>query len=103
MICIIDGNRGVKYLLVASINNGNTLVQVMCVKASGARILYIYIYIIIYIYNISKGLGQRFEERRRGRPAEDVFNIIQKIPNTVVHLKVDEAMEGCTCVGRTRK
>ena len=30
-----------------------------------------------------KGLGQRFEERRRGRPA-DVFNIIQKRPNTVV-------------------
>ena len=39
-----------------------------------------------------KGLGQRFEERRRGRPA-DVFNIIQKRPNIVVHLKVDEAME----------
>ena len=35
-----------------------------------------------------KGLGQRFEERRRGRQA-DVFNIIQKRPNTVVHLKVD--------------
>ena len=41
-----------------------------------------------------KGLGQRFEERRRGRPADDVFNVIQKRPNTVVHLKVDEAMEG---------
>ena len=38
-------------------------------------------------------LGQRFKERRRGRPV-DVFNIIQKRPNTVVHLKVDEAMEG---------
>ena len=24
-----------------------------------------------------------------------IFNIIQKNPNTVVHLKVDEAMEGC--------
>ena len=41
-----------------------------------------------------KGLGQRFEERRRGRPADDVFNIIQKRPNNVVHLKVDEAVEG---------
>ena len=41
----------------------------------------------------AKGLGQRFEERRRGRP-EDVFNIIQKRSNTVVHLKVDEAIEG---------
>ena len=41
----------------------------------------------------AKGLGQRLEERRRGRPA-DVFNIIQKRPNTVVHLKVDAAMEG---------
>ena len=39
----------------------------------------------------SKGLGQRVEERRRGRPA-DVFNIIQKRPN-VVHLKIDEAIE----------
>ena len=38
-------------------------------------------------------MGQTFEERRRGRPA-DVFNIIQKRPNTNVHLKVDEAMEG---------
>ena len=37
-------------------------------------------------------LGQRFEERRRGRPA-DVFNVIQKRPNTVVHLKIDAAME----------
>ena len=37
-------------------------------------------------------LGQRFEERGRGRPA-DVFNIIQKRPNTVVHLKTDAAME----------
>ena len=40
-----------------------------------------------------KGLDQRFEERRRGQPA-DVFNIIQKRLNTVVHPKVDEAMEG---------
>ena len=41
-----------------------------------------------------KGLGQRFEERGSGRRA-DVFNIIiQKRPKTVVHLKVDEAMEG---------
>ena len=49
----------------------------------------------VYVLTIEpKGLGQRFEERRRGRPA-DVFNIIiQKRPNTVVHLKVDEAMEG---------
>ena len=49
----------------------------------------------VYLLTIEqKGLGQRFEEEgRRGRPA-DVFNIIQKIPNTVVHLKVDEAMEG---------
>ena len=49
---------------------------------------------VIFMNTIEqKGLGQRFEERRRGRPA-DVFNIIQKRPNTVVHLKVDEAMEG---------
>ena len=43
----------------------------------------------------NKGLGQRFEERRRGRPADDVFNIIiqKRRPNTVVYLKVDEAME----------
>ena len=43
----------------------------------------------------AKGLGQRFEGRRRGRP-KDVFNIIiQKRPNnTVDHLKVDDAMEG---------
>ena len=26
--------------------------------------------------------------------SSDVFNIIQKGPNTVVHLKVDEALEG---------
>ena len=25
-----------------------------------------------------------------------IFNIIQKIPNAGVHLKVDEAVEGCT-------
>ena len=42
----------------------------------------------------ANGLGQRFEERRRGRPA-DVFNVIQKIPNTVVHLKIDAPMESC--------
>ena len=47
----------------------------------------------------SKGLlGQRFEERRRKLPAAmSSVNIIiiQKRPNnTVVHLKVDEAMEG---------
>ena len=48
----------------------------------------------MYVLTIEqKGLGQRFEERRRGRPA-DVFNIIQKRPNTVVHVKVDEVMEG---------
>ena len=43
----------------------------------------------------AKGLGQRFEERRREGPA-DVFNIIiQKRPNTVfVRLKIDETMEG---------
>ena len=29
----------------------------------------------------------------KGRPV-DVFNIIQKRPNTFVHLKVEEAMEG---------
>ena len=28
--------------------------------------------------------------------SSDVFNIIQKRPNIVVHLKVDEAMEGRT-------
>ena len=49
------------------------------------------VYVLLTIKQ--KGLGQRFEERRRGLPA-DVFNIIQKRPNTVVHLKVDEAMEG---------
>ena len=43
----------------------------------------------------AKGLGQRFEERRRGRPADDVFSIIQKGPNTVVRLTIDEAMESC--------
>ena len=49
----------------------------------------------VYFITIEqKCLGRRFEERRRGRPADDVFNIIQKRPNTVVHLKVDEAMEG---------
>ena len=49
------------------------------------------VYVLLTIE--SKGLGQRFEEKRRGRPA-DVFNIIQKRPNTVVHLKVDEATKG---------
>ena len=48
----------------------------------------------VYVSTIQpKGLGQRFEERRNERPADDVFNIIQKRPNTIVHLKVDEAME----------
>ena len=48
----------------------------------------------VYLLTIEpKGLGQRFEEMRRERPA-DVNIIIQKIPNTVVHLKVDEAVEG---------
>ena len=28
--------------------------------------------------------------------ADDVFNILQKRPNTSVHLKVEEAMEVCT-------
>ena len=38
----------------------------------------------VYLLKIEqKGLGRRFGERRRGRPAEDVFNIIQKRPNTV--------------------
>ena len=60
----------------------------MYVKATGVR------YSIICINDRTKRFGSRFEERRRGRPAEDVFNIIQKRPNTVVHLKVDEAMEG---------
>ena len=40
-----------------------------------------------------KALGQIFEERRRGRPA-NAFNTVQKITNTVVHLEVDESMEG---------
>ena len=45
------------------------------VKARGVR----YIYILVLIIE-PKGLGQRFEERRRGRPA-DVLNIIQKRQN----------------------
>ena len=36
----------------------------------------------------AKGLGQGFEERRRGRPGAMSSTIIQKRPNTVVHLKV---------------
>ena len=57
----------------------------MYIKARGVR----------YMYQHDRtSLGQRFEGSRRGRPA-DVFNILQKRPNTVVHLKVDEAMEGC--------
>ena len=28
--------------------------------------------------------------------ADDIFDIIQKITDTGVHLKVDEAVEGCT-------
>ena len=64
-----------------------TEIQVMYVKARAVRYTW-------YVLRIEpKGLGQRFEEGRRGRPA-DVFNIIQKSPNTVVHLKVDEAMKG---------
>ena len=51
------------------------------------------VYLLYVTIQQAKGLGQRFEERRGGRPA-DVFNIIQERPNTVVHLKVDEAMEG---------
>ena len=47
----------------------------------------------VYVTIKPKGLGERFEGRRRGRPV-DVFNIIQKRSITVVHLKVDEAMEG---------
>ena len=54
----------------------------------------VYQYLLYITIQQAKGLGQRFEERRGGRPA-DVFNIIQERPNTVVvHLKVDEAMEG---------
>ena len=42
----------------------------------------------------AKGSGRRFEEKQRGRPAH-VFNILLKRPNTVVvHLKIDETMEG---------
>ena len=65
-----------------------TEIQVMYVKARAVRYTW-------YVLRLEpKGLGQRFEEGRRGRPA-DVFNIIQKRPNTVVvHLKVDEAMKG---------
>ena len=74
----INGSR--RKVLVASIME----IQVMCVSKRSE----------VYVFTIEpKGLGQRFEERRRRRPA-DVFNVIQKRPNTVVHLKVDEAMEG---------
>ena len=76
---------GVKYLS-CSINNGNTSYYV--VRKSKRNEVYWYVLTIE-----PKGFGQRFEERRRGRPA-DVFNIIQKRPYTVVHLKVDEAAEG---------
>ena len=61
--------------------------QVMYVKARELSEVY------VLTSEEPKGLGQRFEERRRGRPAA-VFNITQKRPNTVVPLKVDEAMEG---------
>ena len=51
------------------------------------------VYIICNKTIKAKGLSQRFEEKRTGRPA-DVFNLIQKKrPNTVVNLKTDEAME----------
>ena len=42
-----------------------------------------------------KGLSQRFEEGEEGDGRSDVFNIIQKRPDTDVHLKIDAAMESC--------
>ena len=71
---------GVKYYSISN-SNGNTG-YLRKSKRSEAYLLTI----------VQNGLGQRFEERRRRRPA-DVFNII---PNTVVQLlmKVDGAIEG---------
>ena len=41
----------------------------------------------------AKCLNQIFLKGRRRRPADDVFNILKKKSNNVVHLKIDEAME----------
>ena len=76
---------GVKYLYVPSIMKIQVIMYVRKRKRSEVY--------QVCINDRTKGLGQTFEEKRGGRPA-DVFNIIQKRPNTVVHLKVDEAMEG---------
>ena len=48
----------------------------------------------LYVTTKPKGLSQRFEESEEGTGRSDVFNIIQKRPNTVVHLKIDAVMEG---------
>ena len=59
---------------------------------SGGSEVYIY-------YNNGRNRG-RCVGGKRGDEEDDqvagIFNIIQKNPNTVVHLKVDEAVEDCT-------
>ena len=47
----------------------------------------------VYVTIKQGGLIPRFEESKRATGRLDVFNIIQKKPNTVVHLKIDAAME----------
>ena len=80
----INGSR--RKVLVALVANRNTSYVVRSMYECKSS--------EVYVRTIeSKGLGQRFEERRKGRPV-DVLNIIKKRPNTVVPLKVDGAMEG---------
>ena len=60
--------------------------------------------ILIYIASVCKnkrnkvhvtkaGLNQRFLRKAERATSNDVFNIIQKRPNTVLHLNADEATE----------
>ena len=44
--------------------------------------------------NKGKRFGSKIRRKAERATSSDVFNIIQKRPNTVVHLKVDEALEG---------
>ena len=50
------------------------------------------------ISNSGRGIESRLKKNKREDEEDDhvdIFSIIQKNPNTSVHLKVEEAMEGC--------
>ena len=70
-------------------------IQVVLCKRRRNKVYTIYAHIYIYVTIKAKGLGQRFEDRRRGRSADRCQHNPEETKQTpfVVHLKIDEAME----------